>query len=226
MTNKKPFRTILIVSLMIGALSLNSCKKVEGPGGQASISGILTGLITGNSGSEDLAAEVTTVTCTPGAIIDDNDYWIINSPTGNLYYIWYDNSNWVGGDPALSGRIGIKVDYNFSQNNATVALNTAAAILSAASSEFSIITVNDILTITNLNFGQVADAEDMTSPMAVDVQTQGSSAAGSPTGVEGPIADERVYIVYGDDVYYGESIRTDAEGKYQFTQCLEDRDSG
>ena len=34
--------------------------------------------------------------------------------------------------------------------------------------------------------------------------------------MEGPIVDERVYLIYGDEDYYSESVRTDANGDYQF----------
>ncbi len=33
---------------------------------------------------------------------------------------------------------------------------------------------------------------------------------------EGPVAEERVYIIYGDEASYSESTRTDENGFYQF----------
>lgn len=210
-------KTIITISLFATSLFLfNACNKAEGPGGGASITGNVAGITLGNSGSNP-SAEVTTVTCTPGSVIDDNDYWLINAANGNQYYIWYDNSNWIGGDPALSGRIGIKIDYDFSQNNTLIAANTAAAISTSANSDFIVLLNNDILTITNVSFGQVVDAEDMTSPMAIDVQTQGAGGTiGTGSGVTGPIIDERVYIIYGEDQYYSDIARTDENGNYQF----------
>ncbi|MBL1281506.1 MAG: hypothetical protein COA33_014620 [Fluviicola sp.] len=208
----------LSIFASVAIIGLSSCKKIEGPGGRASISGNVSGVITNNSTP---TAETTTITCTPGAVIDDNDYWLINAANGNQYYIWYDNSNWVGGDPALSGRIGIKVDYNFSQSNAVIASNTSAAMNALASSDFTIVLNNDILTITNVGIGQVPDAEDMTSPMAIDVQTQGAGSTGSGSTATVPIVDERVYIIYGDDDYYSDIARTDASGNYHFNYLEE-----
>jgi hypothetical protein len=52
----------------------------------------------------------------------------------------------------------------------------------------------------------------------VDIQNQGQSAVtGSTLISEGPIADERVYLIYGDEEYYSESVRTDANGNYRFS---------
>lgn len=206
----------LITALTIGIIVLYSCKKEAGSGGTSSITGKVMGLITDNS-NQDQTAEITTVTCTAGLVIDDNDYWLLNSPNGNLYYVWYDNDNWIGGDPALSGRTGIKVDYTFSHSNTTIASNTMTAIQGATSSDFSLSLAGDIITITCLNFGAVADAEDVTSPMAIDVMEQGEGGSTGPvTGVEGPMVEERVYLIYGNEDFYSESVRTDEEGNYQF----------
>lgn len=210
----KSFKLFLTVAL--GTTLLFSCKKEAGSGGTSSITGHVMGTITSNSGGNP-EAEVTTVTCTGGILIDDNDYWLLNSPNGNLYYIWYDNDNWVGGDPALSGRTGIKVDYTFSHSNTMIATNTMAALQASTGSDFTVTLLGDIVTITCNNFGSVADAEDINSPMAIDVQSQGSGGSSGPvTGVDGPMVEERVYLVYGDEAFYSESVRTDAEGFYQF----------
>lgn len=210
-------RFIAVPIMLMIAMGMVACSKDPGSGGTSSIKGNVHGLILSSGGSSDPVAEVTTVICAEGAVIDDNDYWLLNSPNGNLYYIWYDNTNWVGGDPSLAGRTGIKVTYDFNQTNVTVANSTVAAIQSVAGNDFSISQNADILTITCTDFGQVADAEDINSPMAIDVQQQGSGGISSGvTGVEGPIADERVYLIYGEEDFYSEDVRTDADGNYQF----------
>ena len=206
----------LLLAITFGATLLYACKKEAGSGGTSSIAGYVMGTITTN-GNENPEAEITTVTCMGGIVIDDNDYWLLNSPNGNLYYIWYDNDNWVGGDPGLSGRTGLKVDYNFSHTNTTIATNTMAAIQAGTGNDFSLSLSGDIITITCNNLGAVADAEDVTSPMAIDVMQQGKGGSSGPiTGVEGPLVEERVYLVYGEEDFYSESVRTDAEGFYQF----------
>ena len=99
----------------------------------------------------------------------------------------------------------------------TIASNTAAAITTIAGADFSVSVNNDILTITNTTLGEVTDADDVNTPFVVDVINQGKSgAAGTSSSVEGPIIDERVYIIYGDEDFYSESVRTDENGKYQF----------
>jgi hypothetical protein len=98
-----------------------------------------------------------------------------------------------------------------------MATNTMAAMQAATGSDFTYSLSGDMLTITDSNVGVVADADNMNSPFSIDVLNQGKSAAASAgTGVEGPIIDERVYLIYGDEDFYSESVRTDNEGNYQF----------
>lgn len=208
-------KAVILIALTTG--SLVSCKKEAGSGGNSSIKGNVRGLIISGGGSSSAEAEITSVTFTPGAIVDDNDYWLINSASGNKYYIWYDNSNWVGGDPALSGRTGIKVDYDFGLSNSSMASLTLTAMQAATGSDFVYNLSGDMLTIADVNTGVVADADDMLTPFSIDVLNQGKGATiGSGTGVEGPIIDERVYLIYGDEDFYSESVRTDNDGNYQF----------
>lgn len=214
---KKRILINAVVLLVLLSGTLVSCKKEAGSGGNSSIKGNVRGLILSVGGSSSAEAEITSVTFTPGAILDDNDYWLINSASGNKYYIWYDNSNWVGGDPALAGRTGIKVDYDFGLSNTSLASLTMTAMQLATGSDFIYDLSGDILTITDANTGIVSDADNMITPFAIDVLNQGKGATiGSGTGVEGPIIDERVYLIYGDEDFYSESVRTDNDGNFQF----------
>ena len=201
--------------LAAGLMLFSACSKAPGQGGNSSITGNLRGFIGGSSG-DDPRQEVTTVTFTEGALIDDNTYWLLNAPNGNLYYIWYDNTNWLGNDPALSGRTGIQVIYDFTQSNTTIATNTMTALQGATGSDFSYTINGDIITITAAENGNVADAEDMATPFAIDVLQQGKDGTSGDVGGEAPIADERVYLICGDEDFYSESVRTDSEGNYQF----------
>ena len=216
------FNYIFILACFL-TVGFTSCKKVEGPGGSSSIKGKLMGQII--QGSSSVAKfEVTHVIVThangvDGSILDNSDYFLLNTPNGGTYYyVWFENTNFPGQDPNLSGRVGIKVSYSNSESNVTIATNTKAAIQSAASADFTVSRVEDVLTITNTSFGEVPDADEVNTPFIVDVATQGKSAVGSSTLTnELAIADERIYIIYGEEDFYSESVRTDEDGNFQFT---------
>lgn len=210
---------ILACALSAGFVS---CKKVEGTGGSSSITGTLVGQTIQGSASA-AKNEVTHVTVThangiDGSILDNSDYFLLNTPNGGTYYyVWYENTNFPGQDPSLIGRTGIKVTYSNSESNVLIATKTATAIQSIANADFSVSRVEDILTITNLTIGEVPDAEEVNTPFIVDVAVQGKSAIGSSSlSAKGPMADERVYLIYGDEDFYSEDVRTDENGKFQF----------
>jgi len=216
-------RNYIVVLATVVALGFASCSKVEGPGGTSSIKGNLMGKII-QGGSDEARAEVTHVTIThangvDGSILDNSDYFLLNTPNGGTnYYVWYENTNFPGQDPNLQGRTGIKVTYSNSESNVTIATNTEAAIQTAASADFLIVRNGDILTLTNTEVGEVPDADDMNTPFTVDVETQGRSAlSASSLSGDVPIADERVYLIFGEEDFYGESVRTDENGNFQFT---------
>lgn len=212
------------IVLFAGALTIGlaSCKKVEGPGGTSSIKGTLTGnTIQGSSGiakSEVTHVIITHANGVDGSILDNSDYFLLNTPNGGTnYYVWYENSNFPGQDPGLSGRTGIKVTYSNSESNVTIATNTTTAIQNQASADFTVAQSGDVLTLTNVAVGEVPDADEVNTPFIVDVATQGKSATGGATlSPEAPIADERVYIIYGEENFYNESVRTDENGRFQF----------
>ena len=217
------FKHIFILTCLISSVGITSCKKVEGSGGSSSITGTLKGKTIQGSSSQ-AKYEVTHVTIThangvDGSILDNSDYFLLNTPNGGTYYyVWYENTNFPGQDPGLSGRTGIKVTYSNSESNVQIATNTETAIQNLASADFSVSRVGDILTITNLEAGEVPDADDVNTPFVVDVAVQGKSlTGGSSLSLESPIADERVYLIYGEEDFYSESVRTDENGRFQFT---------
>ncbi|MCJ8289958.1 MAG: hypothetical protein HRT58_09870 [Crocinitomicaceae bacterium] len=215
------FNRIFILASIL-TVGFTSCKKVEGPGGSSSITGTLKGkTIQGSSGSAKF--EVTHVITThangvDGSILDNSDYFLLNTPNGGTYYyVWYENTNFLGQDPNLAGRTGIKVTYSNSESNVSIATNTLTAIQSMASADFSASRVGDIITLTNLEIGEVPDADEVNTPFIVDVATQGKSVTGSSSlSAEALVADERIYIIYGDEDFYSESVRTDENGMFQF----------
>lgn len=209
--------------VLLAAFSISSCRKVEGPGGSSAITGNVKGqYIQGSSSAAK--AEMTEITVThadgvDGSILDNSDYFLLNTPNGGTYYyVWYENTNFPGQDPNLAGRTGIKVTYSNSESNVLIATKTATAIEAIASADFIVSRVADIVTVTNILVGEVPDAEEVNTPFIVDIAVQGKSATSSGSlSAEGPMADERVYLIYGAEDFYSESVRTDENGMYQFT---------
>lgn len=211
---------IILSSLALISFTIG-CKKVAGPGGTSSIKGNVQGTFIGKNNPAE--KEVTSIICNHangvgGSILDNSDYFLINTPNNSTnYYVWYENTNWLGQDPALQGRTAIKVTYSNNESNVTIATNTAAAILAIAGADFEVERTNDVITLTNKTAGEVADANDVNTPFVIDVLNQGKNSSGAgANNYSGPVIDEQVYIVYGDEDFYGENVRTDAQGNYQF----------
>jgi hypothetical protein len=200
------------ISLALLGISLlgQSCQKTEGPGGTSVITGFVTG-----SEYDAAEAETTEIIVSAGAEIEHGEYWILNTPAaGTFYYVWYDNPTWApNGDPQLEGRTGIPVVYNYSDSNVEIAQATLAAVQPVLSADFTITLSNDVLLLTNKIAGYVPDANNMTSPFEFNIAQQGKDET---LGTEGPAVDERVYLVYGDNTTYGESVRTGGDGEFEF----------
>lgn len=200
-------QTFLLLSLLV---IITSCKKIEGPGGTSSIRGKLSG--------QDYSfgeKEITTVSFTTGATIEHGDYWLLNSTDNSkLYYIYYTNPSWISSaDPQLQGRTGIAVSFNYSDSNLEVAQRTLDSIQQLSGLPFSLSLSQDILTIRSNTTGEVVDADDYSTPFTVDVSNQGSpNIIGDSFGRAG----ERVYIIYGQNEYSSNSVRTDENGLFSF----------
>ncbi len=201
---KNIYLAIAFVSALI------SCKKVEGPGGTSSIRGTVN--------AQDFTEgekEITQIVFTGGSQIEHGDYFILNSTNSSSYfYIYYTNPTWVSdADPHLEGRIGIPVSFNYSDANTTIAEKTFQALSSLNTVVFDMLLQQDILILTDLKTGEVPDADDVSSPFLVDVSNQGKNAI---LGQSFGRADERVYIIYGENEFASESVRTDDSGRFAF----------
>ena len=76
---------------------------------------------------------------------------------------------------------------------------------------------NDIISLENRSAGEVTDAEEFSQNFTVDVANQGENEfIENDNWVDGSVVNERVYLIYGDEVFYSEDVRTDADGNYQF----------
>ena len=197
---------------------LFSCAKIEGPGGSSAITGNLSGRSYSYSNGSNGEQEITNITIPNGNNIEDGEYVLLNTPNGGtLYYIWFKWDNGLAPNPNLSGRTPIQVSFSFTQNNTTVAQNMSNAIFDIAGEDFTVEVNNDIVIISNIQSGEVTDAEEFTQNITVDISNQGNDyTTENATFTEGPIVDNRVYLIYGNDAFYSEDTRTDAEGNYQF----------
>lgn len=204
---KKNYCSFIALSiLLIGS----GCNKEEGPGGTSSITGYIKG-----QDHQSAEAEITEIIFTAGSEVEHGDYWILNSPNGNTnYYVWYDNPTWItNGDPLLAGRTGIPVPFNYSDSNLEIATNTTVALNGVLSADFTSQLNNDVLILSNKISGYVPDANNMTSPFEFNIAEQGSDVT---LAVSTPLVDEYVYLVYGTNTTYGESIKTGGDGEYRF----------
>ncbi len=206
---------IVFSSLFIGLTLISSCKKVEGPGGTAAIRGNVMGSTADVVNPGD--AEVINVTVKNGVDIEHGEYWLLNGPiNGELYYIWYNNPTWVSnGDPQLQGRTGIKVDFNYSDDNYTVAMNTVEALNNAVTTDFVVDVYQDIITLTSKINQDLVDADNGNISFNVDVANQGDADELIPSSSIS-MDDERVYLIYGEGEVFNESTKTGAEGVYTF----------
>lgn len=198
------------IYLLFAITILVSCKKIEGPGGTSAIRGHVHGS-TSNAGE----AEVTQITCTSGLNLEHGDYWILNTSNSTKnYYIYYSNPTWVSSaNPNLLGRTGIMVSFNYNDSNLDIALKTKTALQSIVNSNFSVTISSDVLTITDGGQINVVDADNGTTSFAVDVVNNGKP--GTSTN-EIAMANERVYIIYGDNAFPSQDLRTDETGAFSF----------
>lgn len=204
---KKNYFYFLALAILLIA---SGCSKEEGPGGTSSITGYIKG-----QDHQSAEAEITEIIFTAGSEIEHGEYWILNTPIGGTqYYVWYDNPAWItNGDPQLAGRTGIPVSFNYSDSNVEIATNTADALNGVLAVDFSSQLNNDVLILTNKILGYVPDANNMISPFEFNIAEQGSDVTLS---VSTPLVDEHVYLVYGTNTTYGESVKTGGDGEYRF----------
>jgi hypothetical protein len=201
-------KAFIVTTVLIGSLS--SCKKIAGPGGTSVIRGKVVGI--NNSTGEP---ETLDIIVKNGNDIEHGDYFLLNGVSEDaLYYIWYNNPTWVSnGNPNLQGRIGIQVNFNYSDSNLDVANATFAAMNAVISSEFTVTQNNDIISLIALTNVEIADADNGTTNFNVDVTNQGASDV---NGNEAAITEERVYLIYGDGEVFNDIARTGADGVFTF----------
>lgn len=205
----------LFVLALLVLFTSTSCKKISGPGGTSAIKGKVIG--TTNDQADPGEHEVIDILVKAGSSIEHGDYWLLNGANGNLYYIWYNNPTWISnGDPQLQGRTAIQVNFNYSDDNVTVANNTVAALSAVIQNDFEITQNQDIITLTSTAFVDLSDSDNGNSNFNVDVANQGKLPGTSGGETTIGLADERVYLVYGDGEVFNESMKTGAGGEFVF----------
>lgn len=197
--------------LLLSSILLTACKKVEGTGGTSAIRGTVIGTKLASSGQ----AENTEVICTSGANVEHGNYWILNSANpSKYYYIYYVNPTWISdADPHLAGRIGVPVSFNYSDSNVDIAQKTQVALAGISGAPFTVSRTQDILHIIHTSDALVPDADNGTTSFAIDVVDQGKVDGLQSTA---PAGEQRVYIVYGQNAYYSNSVRTNEVGEFSF----------
>jgi len=132
-------------------------------------------------------AEVSTVTINAVASATWNGkYFLLNSASDSAkYYVWF-QTDAVGTDPAVAGRIGVLVSLVAASDTTTtlVASKIVTAMTTASSlqvGDFTTTSSTNVVTITNIKKGAVTDIADGAGALALTtalatlaVTTQGS----------------------------------------------------
>ena len=205
----KTILTFCAVALLI------ACNKTEGPGGTSSITGFVK-----SQDHQSAQVEISEVLFTQGLSVEHGDYWVLNNPIGvEQFYIYYENPTWPSdADPNLAGRTGIAVEFNYSDSNVEMAINTQEEIEAIASDHFTLTRNVDIVTITNKATGETANADKVTSPFEISTTQSGKNTTIQPSQ---PAIDEKVYLVYGENDVFGELERTGGNGEYIFNNLTQ-----
>lgn len=93
----------------------------------------------------------------------DGTYFLINSARNERkYYVWFSTSGGAAVDPAVTGRIAVKVDIATGDSAANVALALSSALL--ATGDFSTSISTATVTVTWAKNGNTDDAADSATP--------------------------------------------------------------
>jgi hypothetical protein len=126
--------------------------------------------------------EITEVTIPVGnaqANFSGGEYWELTA-VGTPYYVWY-TLDGGGADPAPGGRTAVSggpVALVTGDSDVTVRIKTAAAISGEA--DFTTGEAGLIVTVTNVTFGEVNDAVDVTAGVGINVTQDGEFEACVP----------------------------------------------
>lgn len=212
MANKiyhRTMKTTAALSFLALSLFFSSCEKMAGPGGSSMIRGFVEGSNTSTGKNEKIE-----ITVTRGIELEHGDYFVLNQPSGQNFYFWFDNEAWVSnGDPSLTGRTGVAISYTYNDADTTIARKVEEAIDSVLDLVYVSQRNGDMIQLSAVSNVEIPDPDDVTTSFIIDIAQQGESDI---AGEILPIANERVYLIYGDGQFFNESTRTGAFGDFQF----------
>lgn len=157
--------------------------------------------------------QITTVVCGAAAGITTGDYFLINAGNNDGYYVWYDKDA-GGGDPGISGRVGIEVDIVTGDTANQVASATQAAI--DATSAFSASVNTATVTVTNASSGIASAAVDVNTGFTISTTTWGATApAGAVDKIRTLVFNERLLMAFSGQGNYPIKYRPEDNSKYQ-----------
>ena len=182
---------ICLIILIAGSNVITSCKKVEGPGGKATIEGnVYYKLYDPNDNyleTEEARDEDVYITYGDNDIYDDN----MNTHSDGSYRFDY-------------LRTGDYTIFAYSDCNSCPSQTEAVEVNVTISDKKEIVTAPDI------EIKKIIDLNDGTSTI------KGKVIDGASVG----LPDERVYIVYDDDDSYFDDMRTNPDGSYEFRNLI------
>lgn len=120
--------------------------------------------------------EETEITCNAGSTLSGGEYFTISSVSTD-YYVWY-TVDATGTDPAVTNHTGIQVDILSTDANTAVASKTATEIND--NTDFYATPSSNVVTVSNNESGEVADAEDNDTGFSISTTNQGTAEFISP----------------------------------------------
>lgn len=112
--------------------------------------------------------EITTVADVADSL--NGTYFLIDSTAGSKFYVWFETTTAV--DPTVSGRTGIKVSIDTNDTAATIA-SRLKDNLSIYLDDFIVSVSADVVTVEQVEFGSVDDAQDFDTGFNFSIIQQG-----------------------------------------------------
>lgn len=112
--------------------------------------------------------QITKILQPSGSDVSSGEYAFIET-VNDEFYIWY-NVDLLGGDPLIPSKTGIEVQVLSIDTPSQVAVKKANKINNDFSSYFSASVEDDVVTITNVDFGPVSDAVNVNIGGAFEVE--------------------------------------------------------
>lgn len=112
--------------------------------------------------------EITTVADVSDSL--NGTYFLLNSTAGSKFYVWFETT--TATDPMISGRTGIKVSIETNDTANTIA-SRLKDTLSIYLDDFIVSALTNVVTVEQVEFGSVADAQDFNTTFTFSITQQG-----------------------------------------------------